>query len=87
MLRFRRQVDMTTPNTIIADLVAEIDALRIDTERYRYLRDRLVAADFDWNETGDCVLIFDWPKNVPVGGNCDMNIDAAVASAKGDSPC
>jgi len=87
MLRFRRQVDMTTPNTIIADLVAEIDALRIDAERYRYLRDRLVAADFDWNETGDCVLIFDWPKNVPVGGNCDMNIDAAVASAKGDSPC
>jgi hypothetical protein len=78
---------MTTPNTIIADLVAEIDALRIDAERYRYLRDRLVAADFDWNETGDCVLIFDWPKNVPVGGNCDMNIDAAVASAKGDSPC
>jgi len=49
MLRFRRQVDMTTPNTIIADLVAEIDALRIDAERYRYLRDRLVAADFDWN--------------------------------------
>ena len=69
---------MTSPNTIIADMQAEIDALRIDAERYRYLRDRLVAADFDWNETGDCVLIFNWPKNVSVGGDCDKNIDAAM---------
>ena len=74
---------MTSPNTIIADMQAEIDARRIDAERYRYLRERLVAADFDWNETGDCVLIFDWPNTVPVGGNCDMNIDAAMlAEAK-----
>ena len=78
---------MTSPNTIIADMQAEIAALRLDAERYRYLRNRLVAADFDWNETGDCVLIFDFPKNVSIGGNCDINIDAAIASTKASAPC
>lgn len=29
---------MTSPNTIIADMQAEIAALRLDAERYRYLR-------------------------------------------------
>lgn len=61
------------------------DDLLADANRYRWLRDRLIAADFDWNETGQSVLIFEWPENVSVGGNCDMNIDAAIARVKGDA--
>jgi hypothetical protein len=58
-----------------ADKLAE---LQKDAARYRWLRDRLLGADFDWNDSGECVLVFSWPKSVPVGGNCDMNIDAAL---------
>lgn len=61
---------------------AEIAALKADAARYRYLSPRLLAAEFDWNETDECVLIFSWPRNVGVGGNCDMNIDAAIAAMK-----
>jgi hypothetical protein len=64
----------------IASLVAENSDLRQDAERYRWLREQMLAADFDWQ--GECVLVFKWPRNVGVGGNCDMNIDAARLSAK-----
>ncbi len=53
--------------------------------RYAFLRERLLAADFDWNESGECALVFKWPRNVPVGGNCDNNIDAAIAQAAGSA--
>jgi len=52
-----------------------------DAARYRWLRDRLLGADFDWNDSGECVLVFQWPRNVPVGADCDRNIDAAMAVA------
>lgn len=52
----------------------------LDAARYRWLAPRLIAADFDWNETGKCVLVFEWPANVAIGGNCDQNIDAAMNS-------
>lgn len=61
-----------------------------DGERYRWLRDRLMAADFDWQESGECALVFAWPKDCAVSGNCDATIDGAMlvtANAKnqGDS--
>lgn len=55
-----------------------VEPYKKDADRYRWLRDRLFGADFDWNESGTCALVFEWPKSVPVGGNCDMNIDAAM---------
>jgi hypothetical protein len=64
---------------------AELDALRADAARYRWLAPRLIAADFDYNESGKCALVFEWPSNVAVGGNCDQNVDAAIA-AQGDKP-
>lgn len=54
----------------------------MDAQRYRWLAPRLIAADFDWSETGKSVLIFDFPLNVGVGGNCDMNIDAAITAER-----
>ena len=80
---------MTSPNTIIADMQAEIDALRKENEelladagRYSWLKNQMLAADFDWQ--GECVLVFKWPHDVPVGGNCDQNIDAAIFA---EIPC
>ena len=64
-------------------LAAEVERLRKNSERYEWLAPRLLAADFDWNESGECVLIFSWPATVGVGGNCDQNIDAALADKGG----
>lgn len=63
-------------------LNVEVEALRADAERYRWLRDRLMGADFDWNESGVCALVFEWPADVPVGAGCDENIDSAMAAGQ-----
>lgn len=59
-------------------LIAEIAALKKDAIRYRWLKERLIGADFDWNESGATILAFEFPRNVGIGGNCDQNIDAAI---------
>jgi hypothetical protein len=69
----------------IEALAAEVQALRADAERYRYLRPRLVGADFDWAESGESVLIFKADPGVQVWADCDMTIDAARAALQGDS--
>jgi hypothetical protein len=55
-------------------------AMAVNAKRYEFLRDRLLAADFDWNESGQCVLVFKWPENVAVSADCDDNIDRALAA-------
>jgi hypothetical protein len=55
-----------------------LSPMEADAKRYQWLKTRLLGADFDWQETGDCVLVFEFPSRVGVGGNCDMNIDAAM---------
>jgi hypothetical protein len=55
-------------------------AMEVNAKRYEFLRDRLLAADFDWNESGQCVLVFKWPENVAVSADCDDNIDRALAA-------
>lgn len=57
---------------------AEIERLTKDAQRYRWLRGRLLAADFEWGDPAVPVLVFSWPADVGVGGDCDMNIDAAM---------
>lgn len=59
----------------------EANDLARDAARYRWLRDRLMAADFDWQGSGDCALVFAWPKECAVSGNCDATIDAAMLKA------
>ncbi|WP_395055234.1 hypothetical protein [Polaromonas sp.] len=53
-----------------------------DAERYRWLKTRFIGADFDWNENGESVLVFEWPASIPVGANCDGNIDAAIQASE-----
>lgn len=96
MLRFRRQVDMTTPNTIIADLVAEIDALR--KERDELLSDKYRLDFLDGNER----FKMGWYVGAAPVGNLLVSsviqlnrkitsireaIDAAISHAEGYAKC
>lgn len=69
----------------LREAMVTVRELSADAARYRFLRDRLLAADFDWNETGESVLVFKWPRDVGIGGDCDQNIDAAIATATGNA--
>lgn len=63
--------------------VSGSDATARDAARYRWLWGRLLAADFAWGDPPQPVLVFAWPKDVPVSGNCNSNIDAAIADDAG----
>lgn len=64
-------------------LLAERDALAKDAERYRWLRQRLVGASFDWDDEGTVVLAFEMPAGLSIGADCDKNIDNAL---QGEQP-
>lgn len=49
-----------------------------DAARYRWLRKRVLAADFDWQDSGECALVFKWPEDCAVSGDLDATIDAAM---------
>lgn len=63
----------TAPQTSPA---SQGDAL--DAERYRWLRERMLGIDFDWNESGITALSFEMPDGCAYGGCCNQNIDAAM---------
>ena len=50
-----------------------------DAERYRWLKQQLIGASFDWDDEGMTVLAFEMPDGLAVGADCDRNIDAARA--------
>jgi hypothetical protein len=64
----------------IEALEAELAACKRDAERLDKLAELMFAADFDYGEDGLSVLVFLWPKNVPVGADLRRNIDAALAA-------
>lgn len=61
-----------------ADKLRELQA---NAARYEFLRDRLLAADFDWQESGESVLVFSWP-DAPVSADCDATIDAGIQAVE-----
>lgn len=76
----------TVPLVLASDydaLLAERDALKKDAERYRWLRQRMVGASFDWDDEGMVVLAFEMPAGLSIGADCDKNIDAAL---QGEQP-
>lgn len=60
----------------------ELAALRKDAERYRWLRNRLLAADWDYMGTGDTVLVFTVPAEITVSADCDATMDSAMQASK-----
>lgn len=66
---------------LLRSQAAKLARREVDAGRYQWLRERLLAADFAWGDPPCQVLVFSWPSNVAVGGDCDQNIDAARAAA------
>jgi hypothetical protein len=54
-------------------------AMRKDAERYRWLRDRLLGADFNWGESGVEALAFEMPAGFSACADADETIDEAMA--------
>ena len=72
------QQDEKNPAVGASSLTVGLDADKRDADRYRWLRNKMLGADFNWNESGVTVLAFEFPNNVGIGGNCDKNIDAGM---------
>lgn len=64
------------------DLVEYIAQLRRDAKRYRWLKEKMIGIDFDWQEAGVTALSFEMPAGCAYGGDCDQNIDTAMESHK-----
>lgn len=60
-------------------LTAERDRAEQDAKRYRWLEGRCLAADFDYGERHESVIVFRWPKDARIGANLTAAIDAALA--------
>ena len=58
-------------------MAIHIEKIQCDAERYQWLKNRLLGADFDWNNSGACTLVFELPKNSSVFSSCDITIDYA----------
>ena len=56
------------------------ELLAKDVERMDYLQAHLLAADFNYGEYEDVVIVIEWPASVPIGANLRTNIDAALAA-------
>lgn len=52
-----------------------------DAARYRWLKDRLLAADFDYMGEGITALVFEMPARLIVSSDCDETIDGAIRAA------
>lgn len=57
-----------------------------DAQRYRFLAERFLAADFDFGGDGTQVIVFEMPKGFSVIADCDETVDDAMAiAAKADT--
>jgi hypothetical protein len=56
----------------------EAAGLRQNARRYEWLRERLLAADFDYE--GAQVLVFEMPPGFEASADCDATIDSAMAA-------
>ena len=55
-----------------------------DAARYRWLRPRLLTADFEYGDDSETVLVFLIPTTMAVSANLDKSIDAARAAEGGE---
>ena len=69
----------------ICALTTELAQAREDARRYRWLRDRLHAIDYEYGEPHVPVLVFEYPQGQAVGPGraLDAAIDAALAEQEG----
>ena len=53
-----------------------------DAERYRYWKDKLIAADFNYQDTDKCVIILESPNNIKYNPSLDFITDQAIELSK-----
>ena len=59
------------------------DALRRDAERWKYWKPRMIAADFEWGQFKEPVLLFSL--NCKVSADIDKSTDEAIAATGSDT--
>lgn len=69
---------MDHPDGGSVTLEDQLQRMAKDAARYRWLRDKMLGVDFDWNESGLTALSFEMPDGCAYVGNCDQNIDNAM---------
>ena len=62
----------------IKELEAKMVPLEKDAARYRWLRERYTAVNFDWEESGQQAVIFTADDFPIASASCDETIDAAM---------
>lgn len=72
------RIDISAIADRYATQQASIADLGQEAARYRWLRDKMLGVDFDWNDSGLTALCFEMPDGCAYGGDCDQNIDAAM---------
>lgn len=65
---------------LIQDKSVPEDVLK-DAERYRYWKDKLISVDFDYQDSGQCVVILESPTNIGYVPSFDMITDRAMLAA------
>ena len=65
-----------------ASLRERLEKAEKDAERSKFLSDKLLSVDFDWDESGDVALIFKWNPEWRVSANYEATIDAAIKAQK-----
>jgi hypothetical protein len=67
-------------------LSRENELLQEDVDRYRWLKSRLLCADFEYDGgdyKAETVIVFKWPEKAWVSGDLSSAIDAAMAAERG----
>ena len=66
----------------ILSLLDRLEKAEKDAERYRWLRERYTAVDFDWEESGQQAVIFTSDDFPVATASCDETIDRAMEASK-----
>jgi hypothetical protein len=70
--------DLKKVTTELAAAKKERDALKRDAERWKYWKPRMIAADFEWGQFKESVLVFSL--NCKVSADIDKSTDEAIAA-------
>ena len=72
--------------SLIAQQQRNLDAALADAERWKFVSERFIGADFRWGEDEECgqkgmsVLLIRWPDKASVWGSLELTVDTARAA-------
>ncbi len=87
LIRQKLRSAFNDKSRLIAELAAsqkECERLRKDSERWAYWKPRLIAADFEWGQFKEPVLVFSL--NCKISADIDKSTDEAIAAIAEQEP-